>query len=518
MFQPTLKFLATFFLGAFTVASTTTVGALTTTVGAASVDESWYRVEVAGAPAGWMVERDIDDGERLISETDLQINFRRGGAALRLGMATRFIETRDHRPLEMWTRQELGGTPQELTYRFDDNGVVRTNAAGEQRLDAPAGPWLTPFAADRRLRNSLRAMLGDDPPEGGVRSIEIPVIDPSLGPQVVTTRWVLEQKSVPVGDGAARRDASRWRLSQSFAPQVESDVLLDGDGKMLSSTTPMMGLEMRFVLSEREQAQSLGDGPELLVQSFIYPDRRIKHPRLVRRAAYRVTVDGAAVELPAVGAQRMDGDRVVVDLEHPAPDPLADPERYLQPSTYLDFTADAVAALHAQAVDGRPKDLPAAERARALRRLVARHLDDKNLDSILASAGDAAASRSGDCTEHAVLLSALLRADGIPARVATGVIYVDAFAGKRHLFAYHMWSQAHIDGRWRDLDATLRGDVDFDAAHLTFDIPDLDDEGAALMHMAGVAPLIGRAQIEILDVDLDAQKEAAASGSDGGAP
>ncbi|MEO1369421.1 MAG: transglutaminase domain-containing protein, partial [Acidobacteriota bacterium] len=158
---------------------------------------------------------------------------------------------------------------------------------------------------------------------------------------------------------------------------------------------------------------------------------------------------------------------------------------------------------------GRPEGLSAAERAGALRRLVARHLDDKNLDSILATAGDAAASRSGDCTEHAVLLSALLRADGIPARVATGVVYVDAFAGKRHLFAYHMWSQAHIDGRWRDLDATLAGDVDFDAAHITFDIPDLDDEGAALMHMAGVAPLIGRAEIEVLDVGPAAPRASA---------
>ncbi|MEO1370751.1 MAG: hypothetical protein AAFX50_26505, partial [Acidobacteriota bacterium] len=268
MFQPTLRFLATFLLAASTAAAAAPTGA-------ATVDESWYRVEFAGTPAGWMVEREIDDGERLISETDLQINFRRGGTVLRLGMSSRFIETRDHRPLEMWTRQELGGPPKDLTYRFEDGAVIRISASGEERLDPPAGPWLTPFAADRRLRDRMQALLDDDRPEGAPRTVDIPLLDPSFGPQVVTTRWVLEEKGVPFGDGSSRRTASRWRMSQSVAPQLESDVLLDERGKMLSSATPTMGLDMRFVLSEREKVQELGDGPELLVQSFIYPDRRI---------------------------------------------------------------------------------------------------------------------------------------------------------------------------------------------------------------------------------------------------
>ncbi|MEM1181990.1 MAG: transglutaminase domain-containing protein [Acidobacteriota bacterium] len=493
-----MKFFSTLFIAALITSAATPLGA-------ATVDEAWYRVEVAGTPAGWMVERAIDDGQRLMTETDLQISFRRGGTALRLGMASRFLETRDHQPLEMWTWQELGAAPQEITYRFVDDGVLRTTAAGETRVDRPAGEWLTPFAADRRLQEEAGALLATDPPEDGVRSLEIPIVDPSLGLQVVSTRWVLEKKSVTFSDGDRRIPASRWRQSQSFAPQIESVVLLDGDGSMLSSTTPMMGLEIRFVRSEREAAQAFGDGPELLVQSFIYPDRRLENPRQLRRAAYRVAVDGEPAELPSLGAQRTDAGRVIVDLDRIAPEPLTDGDRrrYLAPSTYLDFTAPAIVALHAAAVDGRPAELPAAERARALRRLVNRHLDEKNLDSILATAGDAAASRSGDCTEHAVLLSALLRADGIPARVATGVIYVDAFAGKRHLFAYHMWSQAYLDGRWIDLDATLADGVDYDAAHLIFDIPDLDDEGAALVHMAGVAPLIGRASIDVL---IDAVK------------
>ena len=67
----------------------------------------------------------------------------------------------------------------------------------------------------------------------------------------------------------------------------------------------------------------------------------------------------------------------------------------------------------------------------------------------------------GDCTEHAVLLAALCRARGIPARVAIGLVYVSAAQG----FGYHMWNEVWIDGGWIPLDATIaRGGTG--AAHL----------------------------------------------------
>lgn len=466
-------------------------------VSATSVQESWYRVEVSGQAAGWMVDREIEADDRLITESDMQISFRRGGAALRLGMSSRFIETAEHRPVEMWTRQQLGAAPQEITYRFESDAVVMN---GQKRLELPEPGWLTPAAVDRRLVAEVRALLDKQAAGGGVHSIEISTVDPSLGPQVVTSRWVLEEREAILALEGEERKASRWRQSQSFAPQIETVVHLDENGEMLLSSTPMMGLEMRFVRTSKEKAQAFGDGPELLVQSFIYPNRRIEDPRRLRRGVYRVTVDGQSVPLPDVGAQRQQDGVVIVDLDRAQELPRGGEEagRYLQASTYFDFTAPEIRQLHQRARGERGKEASAAERAEGLRRLVNRHLEEKNLDSILATAGEAASSRSGDCTEHAVLLTALLRADGIPSRAVTGVLYVESFAGKRHLFAYHMWSQALVDGRWLDLDATLPDATPFDATHITFDVPELDDEGSALLHMAGAAPLIGRAQIEVL--------------------
>ncbi len=66
--------------------------------------------------------------------------------------------------------------------------------------------------------------------------------------------------------------------------------------------------------------------------------------------------------------------------------------------------------------------------------------------------------RKGDCNEHATLLTALLRAVGIPARMATGLVYND---GK---FYYHAWNEVYLD-RWISMDATLN-QMPADATHI----------------------------------------------------
>jgi len=66
--------------------------------------------------------------------------------------------------------------------------------------------------------------------------------------------------------------------------------------------------------------------------------------------------------------------------------------------------------------------------------------------------------RKGDCNEHATLLTALLRAAGIPARMAAGLVYKD---GK---FYYHAWNEVYLD-RWISADATL-DQMPADATHI----------------------------------------------------
>jgi hypothetical protein len=92
---------------------------------------------------------------------------------------------------------------------------------------------------------------------------------------------------------------------------------------------------------------------------------------------------------------------------------------------------------------------------RRLRTFVSDYIDQHGLDVGYASALEVAGSRQGDCTEYAVLLTALARAQGIPARVVTGMVYAERYAGMSHVFLPHSWMQAWIKDRWVSYDAAL---------------------------------------------------------------
>ena len=100
-------------------------------------------------------------------------------------------------------------------------------------------------------------------------------------------------------------------------------------------------------------------------------------------------------------------------------------------------------------------------------------------------ATDVLRSMKGDCTEHALLTTALLRAAGIPARRIDGVVYMLNEDQVPALY-WHEWVEAWV-GEWTQLDPTFGQDV-ADATHFG-----VGEEGSA-----EITPLIG--QLTVLDV------------------
>ena len=94
-----------------------------------------------------------------------------------------------------------------------------------------------------------------------------------------------------------------------------------------------------------------------------------------------------------------------------------------------------------------------AKLAKALARHVHAKMKRVDYTQAFATAAEVAGDLKGDCSEHAVLLTALLRERKIPARVAIGLVYVDA----AQAFGYHMWTESWTGDRWLPLDATLGG-------------------------------------------------------------
>jgi transglutaminase-like putative cysteine protease len=79
-------------------------------------------------------------------------------------------------------------------------------------------------------------------------------------------------------------------------------------------------------------------------------------------------------------------------------------------------------------------------------------------------ASDVLAAGKGDCTEHAVLLVALARALGIPARGVHGLVYARYDDGQHALY-WHAWAEVRSAGEWIAMDPTF-GQPVADATHV----------------------------------------------------
>lgn len=460
--------------------------------------DRWYVMQMSGQRAGWMhVTREIEDGKvTTISKTELRI--KRGQLEMKMAMDTTFVETTEGKPISMTRSTDFGGAPSTVEYTFHDNYIEQAQGDRRSRLDVPTGKWLPPGAAAEFTEMRLKT---------GAEEITLRTMDPSSGTEPITMiRKQIKPAEVETMDGKV--EGLSCVSTASNYPQFETTEYLDKQGEMLRSTVDLGMIKIDVIASSEETALESGEAPEMMTSLFITPSKQIQDPRRTTKASYVLSVpDGELPDIPAAANQRVEridasSARVSVDTTIPAL-PFAEKIGrgvFLNATNVLQSDDPEVVKLTNDALAGM-ENAPDADRAEKLRRTVHRHISSKDLTVGFANAAEVARSGEGDCTEHAVLLAAMLRAAKIPSRVASGVIYADSFAGSKHIFGYHMWSQALLTGadglpQWVDLDATLPSWIPFDATHIALSTSALTDDNA-VGGLVELAPLMGRLQIKV---------------------
>lgn len=175
--------------------------------------------------------------------------------------------------------------------------------------------------------------------------------------------------------------------------------------------------------------------------------------------------------------------------DEPLPQKVVSPvtERDEKPNSLIQSDAPEVVALARLAVG---EETEPRKQAFLLENFVYRYISDKNYAQGFMTAAEVVKHPSGDCTEHAVLLAALLRAEKIPARIVQGLVYD---RGTR-TFVWHVWNEAWLEDFWQPLDATLgRGVVGAD--HIRMNASDFDSQTMA-QTLLPAAQLIGKIRLE----------------------
>ncbi len=466
------------------------------------IDDDWMVMEIGGSRVGWMNSRVEQSGEqfRTITVTDLAIE---RGVKVTIRIESTFVETADGKPVSMRSVQDMSRQRVDTRWMFKGDKVMQVVRQGSgtpksEVRDLPKEPWLTPHAAEEYVKLQRKA---------GAKEITYTTLDPQNGVKPFSVTNTLEgEKEYEGAEGSTHVQV--WSSVTSILAGVKGTEYYDpAEDEVVYQETPIAGLG-NIVMRAASKAEAMrevagGGGPDIMMRSFTKPDKPIEHSMSAVKTKLKITArEGTLPDLPSAGSQRveMSDDRksavLTIDINNPQPASQEDQNNteFTKPSTLIDFEDELVVKLS----NGAKDTDDAMSKADALRRVANKRISKKEMSTVFACASETAKTQIGDCSEHGVLLAALLRAQGIPSRVAMGLVYVDAFMGEEGIFGWHMWTQALIDGRWVDLDATLP--VRYNAAHVLTGTSPLAD-GLMAADMASIIQLIGNIDIQVLEVE-----------------
>ena len=503
------------------------------------VEEHFYALSLANSPCGRSSERVEIDGDRVRTIGRLEMRFRRAGQETVIDLSSEFIESVRGEPLEAIVRQK---DAQPLRYVFEP----LQRAPSGQAKDA-----VTTVHVENGATREDRVILGDDwltPREvvafvamrikGDAKEIRYRALDVQSGLVVAAIAMTRADEARESRTIVGRNiTTSRYMVNNSLVPIIANECY-DESGALVLSTTPLgLGDLVSLLTTKIAADESYARASFDLLAGTMVPSVLLDGEMTRAAAEFEIALhesnngatSNALADLPQVGAQRVrriDARRARVSVDTTmtsaaAAGDLTDP-RWMASNNLIDFRSDAVQQLFAKVKF--PADTSALQRAEILRMLVARHLRNKNMATAFGSASEAAIARGGDCTEHAVLLAALLRAAGIPSRVASGLVYVrdiSGVGGGGPGWGWHLWTQALVDPIvtdavpardnttssttstatndhaqvWIDLDATLsaqgRG---YHSGHILVAVSDLAG-GATDPAFSGALGLIGAISI-----------------------
>ena len=460
--------------------------------------DRWYTLDLAGRRAGWAHASQRTDGRGVTTSLVQRLRLQRAADVLELSSESQFVETLSGKPVSMRLTQTLGAAPITFDFVFSETGIDATTHSQPGvpprhetwPLDPAGGTWLTPAAAATFVQQRLGAGAKE-------LTLRTPFIDRGPLPLSLELR-----RGTPV---------EGFQMSTALVPmpmfESEARSIVDERGVLIEGDVQVAGLRLRSRLSDKATCELPFDAPDFTSIMIVKPDQPLHGARKLTAADFTITLrssppatDAAAnappitvgdhtMLFPATSMQTVertaDGSirvRINVAGDAPASADDASDARYSDASVMIDPNDADVMMVSRQAVNGIGTR-PLAEQAEAMRKFVRRYISGQSLSVGLGTSSEVVRTKAGDCTEHAVLLAAMLRASGIPSRVMVGLVYADTFAAHKDVFVFHMWTQALIetdDGghRWLDLDATSDTGTPIDATHIALFPSALENAGA----------------------------------------
>lgn len=460
--------------------------------------ELWYVNYVLGERVGyerqcytWVVE----NGRRLRKTSgESRLRVKRSNTTVEMVVRHTCWELPEGRPIRFEVEVDQGGSFNRSEGRIDDGRLTVTMQVAGRTVQQ-----VLPCPSDCRGFLGLQESLFEDSMKPGEHR-QLTTLVPGLGDCATLTLEAGDHEVTQVGQRSTECLPIQFTMTLRSGSTLRGRLWVDRRGIITKQETDFP--QMTTILATRDEALQEPRDPALdLVRDIRVPVKPpSSDPEHATQVCYRVSskTEDLASLLRSDHHQTVKplGDYTVELCVHP---PQFPPDKSIagetadtsttKPNIWIQSDAPEIVALSEAAVGGAS----GWERLPALSRFVYRTIKNKGYDQAFLSALEVAQRKEGDCTEHAVLLAALARARGFPARVAVGLVF------RQDAFYYHMWTEILVNNCWVGFDATReRGVVTPGYIKLGHD---------SLGHSDGIAvflpavKLVGQIKIEFVSIE-----------------
>ncbi len=462
--------------------------------------DDWLNLTLMGTKIGYAhiyIEKSIYEGEAAIrARTDLVMDIKRTGTGLRLATTRISYVGMDLVPRYFITTSNETGREKRVEGRIKNNvAYLETSLASKtthSKIPISADTIFEGMISYFLLQRSIRV--------GDAHTLNVFNLD--LMQPVNTGISVLREDQIEV----------EGKVEPVYVVNYTMDIMggltttqwLGHDGTTYRMEIGLMGLDM--VLAKTDMQTALGESGEVdvILNTKIFSQGKRPTPHARRFKAHLRLTEGQLDEAVMIDTRqklRVDNDTrhgileiniPVIDREAASNLPIRNQHnkvlaQFLKSTVYIQAEHPAIQAKAVEVIDGETNAWKSAEK---LCRWVYKNIRDKNLKIGFGSALQTLESLEGDCTEHTVLMIAMARSVGIPARVCAGLVF------QGDAFYYHFWPEVYV-GEWIAMEPTL-GQTQADANHIQLAGSELESD-SMLEFGEGVMRTLNQLEIEVLE-------------------
>lgn len=448
-----------------------------------NAERNWKEIYLKGKKVGYAADLIKPFGEDFFIHEEIFLKLKLMGLGNTVSMITQARVDKGFQLKSFHFTTRSGVVSFDMSGRVENNFLLIESGKGRDRKTRRIrlqgvpliGPAMNHYFRFRKLQ------VGD--------IYSIPLFDPSTMMQKEITVRVMAKETLRINNipyDTFRLETEMW------GKKIVSWV--DESGRSLKEEG-FMGLTTIKSTPARAPEDLDGEtGVDLYDLAAVQPNKKLPDPETLRHLKLRLSgLEGEPVSLDSVDGGRQKYREGILEINKeatPSSPPFSlhrdnfdgEPGSFLGPEFNIESDdPEIIEQVRLLANDHKNPNVV----AKRLLDWVYHNLEKRPVLS-LPSAKEVLRTRVGDCNEHATLLTALLRAAGIPARLCIGLVYT------LEKFYYHAWTEAYL-GEWITMDATLN-QMPADVTHIKMIEGNLQEQ-------ARIAGLIGTLKIEILDYD-----------------